>query len=519
MKNVRISLGLLLGLGLVLVVASAANAQTFMKTYTWTLVESPGALGLWPNEVGAPSIFEADEGLLGRVVTLWTSNNGRGDMACTAAGTPFACCTGFQTGPTCDDMAYIDNNIVNFCQVAQGYPCDISNYQCTGVAAPAACCTGLGTGTCTGPPAMMFGSSGVGPSNHEGPFGGTGALINSSECNKTVSACGTMPLAPGTHTPGTDGHSLNGTYSFLALHKTPTGKGISFLSGSYTVRQAFPDCNGCPPTGRGRDRNNVADLSRTAPDMIVETTNIALWTTQGTPFAGHDLLSLGASTPADAGQGSLCGNGIVFQDVVNDLCANQPTPGTPNFTIPDQKVVYSTYSVNMAKHANFANKEKCNPPGCYIERVIIPAAMAQSGNLATAVQVQKATSVLPSTAPLGLGNATVDTIIFAYTTQAIDLDSDGLEDWDDPCPGDPLDGCLADQINGGNCAAGLVFCADANGDLGCIDPWLCNYRLNVDNDGSCLADVADESILKGSGNGVGGAEAFNTGAPVGPFNP
>jgi hypothetical protein len=380
----------------------------------------------------------------------------------------------------------LDPDVPNSCENAPSYGC-----------------------TPTTPPAFLLGGP---PFGHEGPI--ATILASDTECNKHTNACG--PFITNNHAVPSAEHAVAaGEYSYFVIHRDPTGKGIGFFTGSFTYRQASPDCNGCPPMGRGRDKNNETALSYTIPDSRVETLNIDIWTTQATPFVGHDLLTL---IPPSIGQTSLCGNGITFQNVGNDLCASTPVYGTQpsvNFTIPDQKVSYWTYSVNMANHANFANKEKCNPPDCYIQRVIIPAALAQSGGLARNIQVQKASSVLPADAPANLGNATVDSIIFAYTTQLLDLDGDGIEDRDDPCPQDPTDFCKQDLINGGNCGAGQVFCADFNGDLGCLDAFLCDYKLDVNND--CLADGNDEIVLKGQP--TTGIEAFNSTLFIGPFNP
>jgi len=494
MRKARFSLGLLLVTGLVLAVASSATAgppppPVWAQTYTWALVESPGALGVWPNEANSPNIFEADEGLLGRVVVNWDS----------AFGTV--------------DSPVLDPGVPNSCELAPSYPC-----------------LQPGAG---GPPVFLF----SGPPVVEGPIGS--GIVNGSECNKHTNACGPTPIVAATHLcgPGTEHEICEGEYSYFVIHREPTGKGIGFFTGSFMNRQALPNCNGCPPMGRGKDKNSQTALSYTIPDSIVETVSINIWTTQSTPFVGHDLLNL-INPGTDAGQTSLCGNGITFQDVGNNLCSDG-LAGAPNFTIPDQKVSYWTYSVNMANHANFNNPNKCSPPDCYVQRVIIPAAMAQAAKYpagctaagapnpcctgagtgtcgpATNVQVQKASSVLPPDAPANLQNATVDTLIFAYTTQLLDLDGDGVEDPSDPCPADNTDFCIQDLINGGNCPAGQVFCADFNGDLGCLDAFLCDFKLDVNND--CLADGNDENTLKGFP--LTGVEAFASTLFIGPFNP
>ena len=484
-------LGLLLVTGLVLAVASSATAgppppPVWAQTYTWTLVESPGALGVWPNEANSPNIFEADEGLLGRVMTEWPG-----------------------------DTAVLDPGVVNACELAPSYPC-----------------LQPGAG---GPPVFLF----SGPPVVEGPIGS--GIVNGSECNKHTNACGPTPIVAGTHLcgPGTEHEICEGEYSYYVSHREPTGTAIGFFTGNYTYRQALPDCNGCPPLGPGRDKNNPTALSYTIPDSQVETVAINIWTTQASPFIGHGLHSLSPTTQS-LGQTSLCGNGITFQDIANDLCSDG-IAGAPNFTIYDQKVSFWTYSVNMANHANYINPNKCNPPDCYVQRVVIPAAMAQAAKYpagclapgrpnpcctgvgtgtcgpATNVQVLKASIHLPPPDCLAVFNMTIDSILFAYTTQLLDLDGDGVEDSNDPCPADNTDFCIQDLINGGNCGAGQVFCADFNGDLGCLDAFLCDYKLDVNND--CLADGNDENVLKGFVNGIGGAEAFNSTLFIGPFNP
>jgi len=138
-----------------------------------------------------------------------------------------------------------------------------------------------------------------------------------------------------------------------------------------------------------------------------------------------------------------------------------------------------------------------------------------------------AATILPANAPGSLPNSTVDTLIFSYTTQLLDMDGDGTEDRNDPCPNDPTDGCIQDAINGGNCPAGQVFCADPNGYFGCISSALCNSRGDVNQD--CAVDGVDANLtgsLDGGGSALpvaggdpAGVSAFNTGVPVGPFDP
>jgi hypothetical protein len=222
---------------------------------------------------------------------------------------------------------------------------------------------------------------------------------------------------------------------------------------------------------------------------------VSLWLNHTTQPIGPAAVTLSPGG-AGAGSSSVCGNGIAYQNLDTDLCVDGEQPGTGNFTIPDQKVVYSVYSTDMNTMANFTNQGRCNPPECFIQHVLIPAAMAMDAAAAN-IQVQVATSVLPADAPGTLGNATVDSLIFAFTTQALDMDLDGIEDRSDPCPNDGLQGCLTDVLNGGTCddagggthGAGKVLCSDIFGGIGCIDSFLCNQRGDSNQD--CLSDSLD----------------------------
>jgi hypothetical protein len=268
-------------------------------------------------------------------------------------------------------------------------------------------------------------------------------------------------------------------------------------------------CNDCPPIGKGHDENNAASISNTTIGSVTQTLSSSLWLTQSTPPFGHAQVSL-ASGGAGAGEASVCGTGLTYQDLNTDLCVDGLS-ATGNFQIPDQKTVSHNYSVTF-----LADDCKGNGPDCYIQNVIIPAALAQN-TAARNVQVLAASSILPGTAPGSLANASVDSLLFMYTTQAIDMDGDGTQDCCDPCPNDPSDGCTFDLINSVTCPAGQVFCADNDGDLGCLDAATCNTKGDLNND--CLSDGTDLNLLQGVNNGIGGAEVINTGLSVGPFDP
>jgi hypothetical protein len=374
------------------------------------------------------------------------------------------------------------------------------------------------------------------------------------------------------------------------LHKegTPTtlSKGIAFFTGTYTQVQNAYTCNGCPPAGAGKDLEDVAAgastntrciaaaspyaccsgagtgtctanimctgsrlplacctglqagtctdidldryaLSNTTTDAVVTPTDVSLWTTQATNGAGHSALTLGS---AGAGQTSICGNGIAFQTLLSDLCFGNGSgiPPSPDFTIPNQKVTFYTYSTDVAgQHASFAGDHgRCNGPDCYIQHVIIPAAIAQAtaaGTVARNVQVQTATSVLPPDAPIGLSNATVDSILFSWTSQLLDMDLDTTEDRLDICPNDATNSCAdattTNQCPQG-CAAGLVACGDTLGGCVCQNPVLCNHRLDVDQ--NCNVSGVDSAKVAGTfyPSGAGNIRMFGFSTRrVGPFDP
>lgn len=445
----RKPIALLFAAALVLGMAGMANAQ---QTYTWTLIEGASVALNWPNEANSPNVFEANGGLLGRII----SNT--------------------------------DGSVSNVCELAPSFPCAAGS-----------------------PPVFLLPSG-----TAEGPSGAGGG----DECNRKVIACNTGVIP----TAGHGGHPASpdalGEYSYLVIHTAAqgtgsAGKGIGFFAGSF-VQQADPyTCNDCTASGRGRDENVAGSLNNTVINSTITTLSVSLWLTQSTPPFGHAQVSLVAGG-AGTGSSSVCGNGIAYQDLHTDLCVDGLQPGTGNFTIPDQKVSFNMYSVNMNSMANFTNQGRCNPPDCYVQNVLIPAALAQNAS-ALNVQVQPSSSVLPSTAPGTLANATVDSLLYMFTTQAIDMDADGTEDRLDPCPNDAVDTCIADPVGGGNCPAGQVFCADGLGDLACVDSFLCNQRIDANQD--CVADLNDLARVGGEENGIGGLEAFGSGASTGPFDP
>ena len=427
---------------------------------TWTVVESPGAYGLWPNEANSPNIFQADTGLLGRVVTE-------------------------------DGAAVTDPGVANACELAPSYPC-----------APSM------------PPVFLLPA---GTAETAKPSSGSGG---GNECNVKVNACSAStppgPVIPAAHAGDVDGI---GTYSYFVLHEVGgTKKGIGFFSGSYSVHIEPYLCNDCPITGSGqtpvRGPNTLAEwqktLDNTSPGAVATTTDTSLWITQAISPFGHARINL---IPDGAGPGkvSACGNGVVFQTLDNDLCNDGEQPPLGNYLLEDQAVVLKTYSVDMANHAPTA---KCNAPDCYVEKVIIPAALAQDPD-AKNVQVQIATTILPITAPEAIQLATVDTLIFSYTTQLLDMDEDGIEDRNDACPNfsDATNAC---DTAGTGCGPGLVACANDNGDLDCMPPQLCNNALDVNH--SCEVEGGD-LVVVGGANVEGFGAAFGSTVIVGPFDP
>lgn len=436
---------LVFAVALVLGTTSMAYAQA---TYTWDTVRTTGAHEIWPNQADSPNIFEADGGLLGRVVT-------------SAGGT----------------APVLDPNASNACELAPSFPCDGSN-----------------------PPNFLLATGSA-----EGPPGAGGGV----ECNRVANGCNTAAIPTIPH--GGHLNETEGSYSYLVIHTpsqgtNPPGKGISFFTGSFQIVQQPYACNDCPAGGDGKDIPNQAALDNTGPGAVATSSNVTLWITQSTPPFGHALVSLQAAGP---GKLSPCGTGIVFQDLVTDLCVDGLQPGVGNFTIPNQKVVAHVYSVNPANQASFANPGLCNPPDCYVEQVIIPAALTQNAGTLN-VQVQTAASVLPGDAPGSLANATVDSLLYFLTTQSLDLDGDGLEDRVDPCPNDSTNFCLNDLLGGGLCPAGQVFCMDASGTAGCFTAALCDTRRDANAD--CNVDTNDV-------NAVQGTLFFNSGIQVGPFDP
>lgn len=435
---------LVFAVALVFGMASLANAQ---QTVTWNVVTSPTISNLWPNEANSINRFEADIGLLGRVIQ--------------------------ETDP----------NLLNACELAPSYPCTGST-----------------------PPNFLLPTGSA-----EGPAGVGGG----SECNRLANACNTaVPPAA-----GHGGHlSEDGSYSYLVLHTTaigtnPAGKGISFFQGSFVIENQPFICNDCPVGGFGKDINDQFAMDNTGPGSATAPLSVTLWITQSSSPFGHALISL-EPAGAGAGKASACGVGIQYQTLSTDLCVDALSPGG-NFLIPDQKVVAHTYSVNMAQHAGFGGTEGlCNPPDCYIEQVIIPAALAADAN-ATAVMIQTASSVLPPDAPGSLANGTVDSLLFYYTTQLLDLDGDGIEDRIDGCPNDATNTCLLIPVplGGGSCPAGTVFCSNSAGLAGCINAQLCSTRRDVNQD--CSVGTADVAAP----TGVFASQFFNLPFVVGPFDP
>ena len=461
----------LLAVALTLSLSSRAMAYVDVN---WNTVKSPGALLLWPNEAGSPNIAEANIGLLGRIVVKWP-----GDTGVTAAN---------------QELEY---DQVNGCELAPSFPC------------------------AAGEPGSFL----IGAGEAEGPKGAGGG----DQCNVVVTACGLSGTAnaPPFNGPAYIGEdTTQGTYSYYVIHKESlTGKGIGFFSGSTTVRldpdnstpgSALYICNDCPVGGIGKDNDDAIGMNNSGAGMKMRTMDTNLWGTQTVSPYGHVHVFLKPNGGLN-GKGSVCGNSITFQNLGNDLCVDG-TSAAGNYDLVGQKTVNFVYSVNLAHHTTgaAANKGRCNAPDCYVEKVIIPAALAQDAN-ATNVMMQAATTILPNTAPGSIKNATVDSMIFYYTTNPLDVDGDGTSDNIDPCPNDSTDTCVQDLINGGNCPAGQVFCADANGDLACVLAYQCNSRIDVDR--NCIVDADDLNALTGVQNGISGFEAIGSGIPIGPFDP
>jgi hypothetical protein len=464
----RKPIALLFAAALILSVAGMANAAI----YTWTLIEGDSVALNWPNEANSPNVFEANGGLLGRII------------------------------------ADTDAGVANVCELAPSYPCAALN-----------------------PPVFLLPAG-----TAEGPSGAGGG----DECNRVTIACGhTAPAAPDVAShPFLD---TRGVYSYLVIHTAAQGtvnpgKGIGFFSGSFVTEQDAYVCNDCPPTGKGHDENvgniqctgvgtphscctgvgtgNCDFLSNTTIGAVVRTLSSSLWLTQSTPPFGHASVRLQVppfAAGAGAGEISVCGNGLTYQDLTTDLCSDGIEVGG-NFTIPNQKTVSNIYSITCAG--------KCNGPDCYIQNVIIPAAQAQaalSGGTARNVQVLSASSILPADAPGTLANGSVDSLLFMYTTQEIDFDLDTVPDSCDPCPMDPSDTCLDGSPAGLTCLAGEVLCSDFDGNLACLPAYQCNVKGDLNGD--CTSDLNDRNLMEGTADGAGGLEHFNTTLPIGPFDP
>jgi hypothetical protein len=289
---------------------------------------------------------------------------------------------------------------------------------------------------------------------------------------------------------------------------------MSFIAGSYVTRTDPFACNTCPPDGAGRDVDDATALRNTRSTALTQVISESLWSTQyqdALGETGHVLITMSQS---GAGQTSGCGDGSQHETLLVDICMdNLP------FNVP-LKWSVRTYSVNQANQASPASPGRCDGPECYVKNVIIPAALAQSAS-AKNVQVRRASTVLPTGFPydnFGIGNATMDFLIFGYTTQAIDQDGDGTEDRMDPCPNDATDLCRTDLIGGGTCPAGEVFCADGFGNLGCRSAFLCNQSIDPNQD--CMADAFDFARVAGDEDGIlDGLEVFQSGVPIGPFDP
>src|SRR5262249_46365726 len=76
------------------------------------------------------------------------------NTACTAAGAPLPCCTGFMTGSCAAGQCaqFLANISIDLNPPTTGTVSltgTVANTACTGVQKPIGCCTGAGTGTCT----------------------------------------------------------------------------------------------------------------------------------------------------------------------------------------------------------------------------------------------------------------------------------------------------------------------------------------------------------------------------------
>jgi hypothetical protein len=432
-----------------LVSAGLLLAGSPARAITWTLVESSGVHLRWPNQFNAANGFEANGGLLGRIV------------------------------------AHTSESTLNACELAESHPCASNE-----------------------PPAVLgdFDGGPEGPPNLPD--------LDTVECNRVTIACEGSPI-PGVHSGHPGGNTPNetaiGTFSYFVTHRSTGDKSMAFISGTYVSNQGAYTCNACPPEGSGRDVNNATALTNPKIAASLTSASVSLWTTQFIDIfggTGHNTITLES---AGAGAISACGNGVQFETLSLDPCIDEPYPVPIKWDV-------TTYSVSVSQQATPLSSGRCDGPDCYVQQVIVPAAITQSGGAARNVQVRKASTVLPDESPFGMDNATLDVILFAYTTQRIDADGDLVEDRIDPCPTDPTDFCVQDLFGGGTCSAGQVFCPDVFGTLGCRDPFLCNAR--VDADQNCFVSASDmQRVVGESDGGLDGTETFGSGVPLGPFSP
>ncbi len=381
-------------------------------------------------------------------------------------------------------LSLTDETTTNACNLAESHPCASGE-----------------------PPVFMFPAGST-----EGPVNGGGLI----ECNRKVNACSDGFDIPGVHGGHAGGNTPNespiGEFSYFVQTRPGGARSMSFIAGSYVTRTDPFICNSCPPEGSGKDIDSAAALVNARITALTQVVGESLWSTQytdGLGETGHVSLALAQS---GAGQISGCGEGVQFETLVLDICMdNLPYNAPLHWSV-------KTYSVNQAGHASLASPGRCDGPDCYVKSVIIPAALAQS-SAAKNVQVRRASTVLPTGFPydnFGIGNATMDFLIFGYTTQLVDQDGDLIEDRVDLCPNDEINECQQ-NFGPGPCPAGKVFCADAFGDFLCLDPFLCNQQIDINQD--CSADANDFNDIGGVLNGTQGTEAFGFGLPTGPFNP